>query len=286
SNAKLILRLAGQMKAPVALGRQPSAVGDHDDAGAVVSREGMKKTLVHGEDHMGNVSAKYGKCAADRTGFHELDAPEFIYELCKRYPRDITLVCIGPLHNLAAALDAHPDLPELLREVVIMGGAFGERRGNRTPSAEANFFDDPDAAQAVLTAGFEHLILAGLDITHQTDMLVLRKACLQSGSSLSQFVWDLCENFISVYHDWGETLAPAHDTVPIMYLLRPDLFESQSVRVEVETKGEITRGMSIADWKGQWNKPKNCTVLRKITDRDEFYRVFVRAIARLPRSES
>ena len=86
------------------------------------------------------------------------------------------------------------------------------------------------------------------------------------------------------------------------------------MRVEVETKGEITRGMSIADWKGQWNKPKNCTVLRKrlgvvgnmcpgllawelgkvednsgyprITDRDEFYRVFVRAIARLPRSES
>ena len=96
---------------------------------------------------------------------------------------------------------------------------------------------------------------------------------------------------------------------PARYLLRPDLFESQNVRVEVETHGEITRGMSIADWKGQWGKERNCTVLRRrlgetwigclheaavreshgltpvlsrITDRDEFYRVFVRAIARLP----
>ncbi|CAE7737460.1 rihA [Symbiodinium microadriaticum] len=94
-------------------------------------------------------------------------------------------------------------------------------------------------------------------------MLVLRKACLESGSALSQFVWELCENFINVYHDWGETLAPAHDAVPIMYLLRPDLFESRNVRVEVETRGEITRGMSIADWKGQWGKGRNCTVLRR-----------------------
>ncbi|CAE7473820.1 URH2 [Symbiodinium necroappetens] len=202
SNAKMLLRLVGLAETPVALGAQPDL---HDgEAGAMVSREGMKKALVHGEDHMGNVSAKYGKDASDRTGFHELAAPEFIYEMCKCSlncsPREITLVCIGPLHNLAAALDLHPDLPQLLREVVIMGGAFGERRGNRTPSAEANFFDGPEAAQAVLTAGFERLVLAGLDITHQTDMLVLRKECLESGSALSQFVWELCENFINVYH--------------------------------------------------------------------------------------
>ncbi|CAE7914263.1 rihA, partial [Symbiodinium sp. KB8] len=112
-------------------------------------------------------------------------------------PREITLVCIGPLHNLAAALDSHPDLPQLLCEVVIMGGAFGERRGNRTPSAEANFFD-------------------GLDITHQTDMLVLRKACLESGSALSQFVWELCENFINVYH----AALPA-TSIPLFFTLLP-----------------------------------------------------------------
>ncbi|OLP78112.1 Inosine-uridine preferring nucleoside hydrolase [Symbiodinium microadriaticum] len=257
SNAKMLLRLVGLTETPVALGAQPDL---HDgEAGAMVSREGMKKALVHGEDHMGNVSAKYGKDASDRTGFHELAAPEFIYEMCKCSlncsPREITLVCIGPLHNLAAALDSHPDLPQLLREVVIMGGAFGERRGNRTPSAEANFFDGPEAAQAVLTAGFERLVLAGLDITHQTDMLVLRKECLESGSALSQFVWELCENFINVYH---AALPVRSAIIAVMmasvYLLRPDLFESQKVRVEVETRGEITRGMSIADWKGQWGK--------------------------------
>ncbi|OLP77299.1 putative uridine nucleosidase 2 [Symbiodinium microadriaticum] len=243
SNAKLLLRLAGLAETPVALGAQPDL--NDGEAGAMVSREG----------------AKYGKDASDRTGFHELAAPEFIYEICKghmqpvlfahllvslvrylaRNPREITLVCIGPLHNLAAALDSHPDLPQLLCEVVIMGGAFGERRGNRTPSAEANFFDGPEAAQA----------RRGLDITHQTDMLVLRKACLESGSALSQFVWELCENFINVYHaalpvrfatiavmmvgdtrDWGETLAPAHDADFVVRLsgaLR-ELSESGKVR--------------------------------------------------------
>eukprot|EP00435_Cladocopium_sp_Y103_P047231 s1930_g13.t2 len=167
-------------------------------------------------------------------------------------------------------------------EVVVMGGAFGERRGNRTPCAEANFFDGPEAAQAVLTADFRKVVLAGLDITHQTDMRVLRQACVESPAPLSQFVWDLCENFMNVYHDWGETFAPAHDTVPIMYLLRPDLFEGQEVRVEVETQGSLTRGMSVADWKGQWGKAANCVVLRRILDPDAYTQTFVDAIGRLP----
>ncbi|CAJ1419204.1 unnamed protein product, partial [Effrenium voratum] len=283
SNAKLLLRLANAETVPVSLGAQPE--GDVSE-GATVKRRGMKEQLVHGADHMGNVGVKYGKRDADYSGFHQLPAPELIYDVCKRHPGEVTLVCIASLHNVASALQEHPDLPELVREVVIMGGAFGERRGNRTPSAEANFFDGPEAAQAVLTAGFRRVVLAGLDITHQTDMLPLRKACKESSLPLSQFIWDLCENFITVYHDWGETLAPAHDAVPIMYLVHPDLFEGEEVRVEVETAGVITKGMSIADWKGQWGKPPNCLLLRQIRDQPAFYRAFVGAMQRLPRPSS
>lgn len=282
SNAKLLLRLANA-SVPVSLGEVPSE-GDPSE-GAVVSRKGMKPQLVHGADHLGNVGKLYGKCDADYQHFHPLPAPEFMYDLCSRFPGEMTVVCIGSLHNLAKCLESHPDLPKLVREVVVMGGAYGERRGNRTPCAEANFFDGPEAAQAVLTADFPKIVLAGLDITHQTDMRVLRQACVESPAPLSQFVWDLCENFMNVYHDWGETLAPAHDTVPIMYLLRPDLFEGQEVRVEVETQGCLTRGMSIADWKGQWGKAANCVVLRRILDPDAYTQSFVDAIGRLPRSD-
>jgi len=281
SNAKMLLRLANAELVPVSLGEQPE--GAHG-GGAVVSRKGMKEQLVHGADHLGNVGEKYGKCDADYEGFHPLPAPEFIYTQCSRFPGEITLVCIGALHNLAKSLESHPDLPELVREVVIMGGAFGERRGNRTPAAEANFFDGPEAAQAVLTANFRKVVLAGLDITHQTDMRILRQACRESPSFLSQFIWDLCETYMNVYHDWGETLAPAHDTIPIMYLVRPDLFEGQEVRVEVETKGTLTRGMSVVDWKGQWGKASNCLVLKEIVDSDAFTQAFVDAIGRLPRA--
>ncbi|CAE7824257.1 unnamed protein product, partial [Symbiodinium sp. CCMP2456] len=263
---------------------------------AMVSREGMKKALVHGEDHMGNVSAKYGKDASDRTGFHELAAPEFIYETCK-------------------ALDSHPDLPQLLCEVVIMGGAFGERRGNRTPSAEANFFDGPEAAQAVLTAGFKRLVLAGMFGIWICFVPVCLGAVRELHQRLSRLGRDPCTSTRRSSHHvpsrtlvlglqrhprlllevlkfglsakcWITSCASWSSEAPVTYLLRPDLFESRNVRVEVETRGEITRGMSIADWKGQWGKERNCTVLRRIRDRDEFYRVFVRAIARLPVSLS
>lgn len=166
-----------------------------------------------------------------------------------------------------------------------MGGAFGLRRGNRTPAAEANFYHAPEAAQAVLTAKFKRVVVAGLDVTHQTEMRELRAACVAAapGSVISQFIWDVCETYMNVYHDWGETVAPAHDVVPIMYLLRPELFEAEEVRVEVETApAALTRGMSIADWKGQWGKEPNCLVVTQIRDVAAFTAAFVAAMARLP----
>ncbi|CAK9038229.1 unnamed protein product [Durusdinium trenchii] len=282
SNAKLLLRLSNAAPVPVSLGDDSLATSCE---GATVSRKGMEKQLVHGEDNLGNVGAKYGKCDEDYRDFHPLKAPEFIYDVCRRFPGEVSVVCIGPLNNLAEALQQHPDLPELVREVLIMGGAFGLRRGNRTPAAEANFYHAPEAAQAVLTAKFKRVVVAGLDVTHQTEMRELRAACVAAspGSVISQFIWDVCETYMNVYHDWGETVAPAHDVVPIMYLLRPELFEAEEVRVEVETApAALTRGMSIADWKGQWGKEPNCLVVTQIRDVAAFTAAFVAAMARLP----
>mmetsp|Transcript_4999 Transcript_4999/g.13789 ORF Transcript_4999/g.13789 Transcript_4999/m.13789 type:complete len:389 (-) Transcript_4999:133-1299(-) len=278
ANAKLVARLAGLESLPVSLGATPAV--DNGTEGAAKGRAGG--VLVHGCDNLGNVAAKYGRCDADFSEFHALRAPEFIYQVCAQYPGEVTLVCIGPLRNLAAALESHPDLPFLVQEVVIMGGAFGARRGNRTPAAEANFIDDPEAARAVLRANFRKVVVAGLDVTHQTDTRLLCKSCSDANLPLSNFVWDVCEHYANIYRGWGETVAPAHDTAPVMYLLRPDLFDSKHVRVEVETRGEFTRGMSVADWRGQWGKEPNCIVLTSIVDKDAYSRVFVEAVARLP----
>lgn len=268
ANARLVLRLAGCEGVPVSLGEPKQGL-----TGA---------THVHGEDGMGNCAEKYERRPSDFEAFDARLPAEFIYQTCAAAPGQVTILCIGPLTNLAAALAAHPDLPALAKEVVVMGGAVGARRGNRTPTAEANFFDDPESAQAVLTAGFAKLVLAGLDVTHQTDVGVLREGCKEQLGEVprARFIWDICEHYMEVYRGFGQSIAPAHDAVPAMYLVRPDLFTSQRVRVEVETAGSLTKGMSVADWKGQWGKEPNCEVLLTV-DAEGFTRAFVSAISRL-----
>lgn len=164
------------------------------------------------------MASTFGQAASDFEGFDPRPAHEFLYDACAAAPGEITLVAIGPLTNIATALEAHPNMPELAKGLVIMGGAvLGELRGNRTPAAEANFAHDPEAAQAVLTAGFQDVIVADLGvcvcvcglfwwphslglglcalalrgITHQTDLAVLVDRCLQgadAGSVIPRFV--------------------------------------------------------------------------------------------------
>lgn len=286
ANAKLLLRLAGAEGIPVSLGRpaeEEAGVGPCETGAEATEALRLQEPRCHGLDGLGGVSARYGRCEADFTGFHDSSASEFIYETCSRSPGEVSVICIGPLRNLAAALTLHPDLRHKLGEVLIMGGALGLKRGNRTPAAEANFAEDPKAAQTVLTAGIERVVLAGLDVTHQTDVHVLREACRSLGSPLAGFVWDVCEHYIRTYQDdFGESHGPAHDLVPVMYLLRPDLFASTRVRVDVETEGRLTSGMSIADWQGRCGLPANCEVLREVTKREAFAVAFAAAVHRLP----
>jgi len=277
ANARLLARLAGQPDVPIRLGEAPPEEAEAAQAALV---------HVHGEDGLGGAAERWGRTEADFEGFHQQSAAEFIAGACAAAPGEITLVCIGPLSNVAAALELRPDLPKLVREVVVMGGAVnGELRGNRTPAAEANFADDPEAAQAVLTAGFGELVLADLGATHQTDVHELGEACLRElpeASRVARLIRDMSQAYISCYLDtFGQPVAPAHDVVPVMYLVRGDLFTVRPVRMEVELEGKLTRGMSVADWKGRWGKPKNCNVLTAVKN-EAFVGEFVAAMRKLP----
>ncbi len=95
--------------------------------------------------------------------------PAAIIRIARARPGEITLVCTGPLTNLAIALNVEPDLPKLLKRVVVMGGAFREP-GNTKPWAEFNILLDPDAAKQVFEAEWTDLTAIGLDVTHQTTI--------------------------------------------------------------------------------------------------------------------
>jgi purine nucleosidase len=116
--------------------------------------------LVHGQNGLGDVALPTPKCRPDSRF-----APDLIIDLVKKSPGEITLVPVGPLTNIALAVFRDPSIVPLVRRVVIMGGSVTE--GNVTAVAEANIYNDPEAAQVVFNAGWP-LTMVGLDVTHRT----------------------------------------------------------------------------------------------------------------------
>lgn len=165
---------------------------------------------VHGVDSLGE--ARPPTIKSDHT-FGALSAKDFIYKRCSELPGQVTLVTLGPLTNIASCLRDHPDLVRLVKRVVMMGGAVLEKRGNRTPSAEANFADDPTAAQEVLTAGFRDVVVAPLDVTHQLDLLAMREELRQQPGELAGFCYDISRFYAAAYFKLNHSAVPIHDPV-------------------------------------------------------------------------
>ncbi|WP_144715371.1 nucleoside hydrolase [Curtobacterium pusillum] len=137
----------------------PVAVGAHDPIGGAY-RGGAPH--VHGANGIGGVDLPPGVAAADDP------AAELLVRQARAFadgPRKLDVLAIGPLTNLAVALELEPRLPELVGTLTIMGGAVWDR-GNVSPTAEANVHNDAEAARRVLRAGFD-LVLVPLDVTRQ-----------------------------------------------------------------------------------------------------------------------
>ncbi len=169
--------------------------------------------------------------AADR-------GPAAIVRHAMARPGEITLVCVGPLTNLAIALNVVPWLPDLLRSVVVMGGAF-ERGGNVTPSAEFNIFADPEAAAQVFAAPFANLTVVGLDVTTQVaiDRPGWDRLATATGAP-GRLVHLMCRHSFTDRNDDAFSL---HDPLAVAVASRPELVTTVTGRVEVSLD-EATRG--------------------------------------------
>src|SRR5687768_1450348 len=151
-NALRLVHIAGQ-NIPVAMGAADPLKGSFAGGARVV----------HGDDGQGNTWQVKSPLKPV-----EQSSAEFIVHQILNSPKQITVIAIGPLTNLALALELNPAIAELVREIIIMGGnAFCP--GNVTPAAEANIHSDPDAADIVLGARWP-LTMVGLDVTHKVFM--------------------------------------------------------------------------------------------------------------------
>jgi inosine-uridine nucleoside N-ribohydrolase len=198
--------------------------------------------FVHGDDGLGNINPD-----TPTRQINSGAAAQFIVDSILQNPHEITLVAVGRLTNLAAALAIDPNIAKLVKEVVIMGGALGsnEHTGNVTPVAEANIYGDPHAADRVMTAAWP-LTLVGLDVTmtcimHQPQLIKLRDAAGPAG----QFIWDISRHYEDYYNRSRGVLGfPVHDSCAIAYVLAPELFDVQSGAIRVVTEG-ISIGQTI-----------------------------------------
>ena len=200
---------------------------------------------------------------AAKTAKRSLAAPTFLTQIFAKDPGEITLVAVGPLSNLAAAIALDPSFVGNVRELMIMGGAIN--KSNVTPSAEFNIWADPEAAAQVFNAGFKKVTLVPLDATHEA--LVSSEQCgmlraLETPAGTASA--DLIEHRIKGYEANQPTgvprTAPVHDAVCIAALVEASIIETKFVNVVVETKGEFTMGRTVVDHEKRTTRPANCHV--------------------------
>jgi inosine-uridine nucleoside N-ribohydrolase len=194
----------------------------------------------------------------------------------------LTIVAIGPLTNIAAALLADPLFATRLDRVVIMGGAF-EVPGNVTPTAEFNFFMDPEAAEIVLAAGLRP-VLVGLDVCHQVRLSGTQLDATAPCGKLGRFVSRACAEWLPAR---GKTGPYLYDSLAVAAVIEPGLLTLEPALVAVETAGEASAGTSVAWLPGRPsafsrpNAPDNALVATGV-DSDRFDALFTqRVLARL-----
>lgn len=209
-------------------------------AGPLV-RDTKNAAEVHGEGGIGDVVLPPARLPLDPRG-----AVDLIIETLREAPGEVHLVAIGPLTNIALALRKEPRIAEWAASFVIMGGAF--TRGNTTPAAEFNIYADPEAAAEVFATDWQ-VVMVGLDLTLQA--LVdddIKERMLQLGTLGRDLVVPLATYWNDPQDpDWGGQAV--HDVCAVAYLSRPDLFTSVPARVEVETDGRWTAGMTVTDFR-------------------------------------
>lgn len=225
---------------------------------------------LHGPTGLGNLSFPSAQL------HHPHPSDKLIVDLVRQYPKEITLVNLGPLTVLAQTLDRDPELPRLLDRLIIVGGSWHEP-GNATAVAEFHFFCDPAAARKVLKCGAP-MWLVPLDVMRKllfspTDLLVLPAPDSRTCQFLRSIVPFGIGATCSLYGIEGFHLK---DVMGVVALSIPEAVTTKPMVVDVETRGELTRGMTVFD--ARRNRPTDPNVELVVNVEMERVRAYIQEV--------
>jgi purine nucleosidase len=247
-NALRMVSLANRCDIPVAGGAQ------HPLFQKLITAE-----FWHGKNGLANIELPPSKCKVDaRFG------PDLIVQLIHASPHEITLVPVGPLTNIALAIERDPSIVPLVKEVILMGGSI--KGGNVNASAEANIYNDPEAAQIVFQAGWP-LTMVGLDVGDKT--LFSRRYLEQLGQThgpVNEFIYGITKFLVELSERFGDSGTPMYDPLAVGVAIDNTLVTTLAMHVDVETRGEFTRGETVANRRGEIER----NVLRHFPEGDRY----------------
>ena len=231
-NALRMVSLANRCDIPVAAGAQ------HPLFQKLITAE-----FWHGKNGLGNIQLPPSKCKVDaRFG------PDLIIQLVRASPNEITLVPVGPLTNIALAVEKDPSIVPLVKEVILMGGSI--TGGNVNAVAEANIYNDPEAAQIVFQAGWP-VTMVGLEVG---DKALFTRGYLaelaHSRGPVNDFIVEVAKFMVGLSETFGGSGSPMYDPSAVAVAIDRTLVKVQEMHVDVETRGEFTRGETVGNRRG------------------------------------
>lgn len=236
-NTLKVLDVAGAPDIPVVTGYEEPMEGTWEG----------RVTVIHGENGIGNV-----KCPASDRSVCQEDVRDFQMRMAEAYEKELVLVTLGPLTNIAGTLEKYPEFATKVKRVVMMGGTVNAP-GNVSPVCEANFACDPVACDKVFTSGMD-ITVAGLDVTTAVRLKKehigwLDKQCSPDARPAVEYMKESLTHYFrgNQIQNYCIDDCPFHDPLAMMIAVVPDVVTFEKRKARIECTGTYTRGMVVTD---------------------------------------
>ena len=213
---------------------------------------------VHGADGLGDCGLPASKKLVQAE--HAVNA---LIRLANENPGELTLVAIGPLTNLAVALNLDPELPKKFKQLVVMGGAIYSKGNAEMLTAEFNIHNDPEAAHIVFSSWPMLTLLSWETTVAHVFTLAELEHFFNLGTSRAKFFRDTSQKFLSLIRKgWGQDILFAADALALAVAIEPEIVtSSEKKHISIELHGSQTRGQTVVDWSGRNQNPPNTEII-------------------------